>query len=55
MAAIGVFLTFATPLSCALFPQNASIKVGSLETGAKDKLQSQGYKDVDFLYYNKGL
>ena len=44
-----------TPLCCALFPQNASIKVGGLETDAKDKLRKEGYDDSACVYYNKGL
>ena len=44
-----------TPLCCALFPQNASIKVGGLEKEARDKLVARGYVDADYLYYNKGL
>ena len=52
---VGIFLTFMTPLCCALFPQNASIKVGGVEKEARDKLVAQGYNDSDLLYYNKGL
>ena len=54
-AVVGVFLTFMTPLCCALFPQNSSIKVGSIEQGTKIELYRQGYNDTDYLYYNKGL
>ena len=53
--AVGIFLTFMTPLCCALFPQNASIKVGGVEIETRDKLKCLGYVDSDYLYYNKGL
>jgi len=52
---VGIFLTFMTPCCCALFPQNASIKVGGVEKEARDKLVALGYTDSDYLYYNKGL
>ena len=44
-----------TPLCCALFPQNASIKVGGVEKDTKDILNGKGYIDTEYLYYNKGL
>jgi len=48
----GLFLTFATPLGCAIFPQMASIHVDSLETDVRDRLKSQGH---EYVYFNKGL
>ncbi|KAL0811393.1 hypothetical protein ABMA28_009801 [Loxostege sticticalis] len=51
---VGLCVTFATPLCCALFEQRASIGVDSLEpelkTIAKNKFPSE--KE---LYFNKGL
>jgi len=52
---IGTCLTFATPMCCAIFPQKSSIKVGSLEDSAKEKLIAKGFKTTDYVYYNKGL
>jgi len=48
----GFFLTFMTPLGCAIFPQMASIHVDSLESDVRDRLKSQGH---EYLYFNKGL
>lgn len=52
---IGTCLVFATPMCCAIFPQKSSINVGSLEAPTKEKLLKDGYKETDFVYYNKGL
>jgi hypothetical protein len=52
---IGTCLTFATPMCCAIFPQKSSIKVASLEESAKEKLLKDGFKESDYVYYNKGL
>ena len=53
IALCGVFLTFATPLCCAIFSQKASIHVDSLEPEVKSRLKEKGYND--YLYFNKGL
>ncbi|XP_065210791.1 sideroflexin-1 [Planococcus citri] len=50
----GVFLTFATPMCCALFPQTYPIAIHKLET----EIQENGKKlnPVPLIaYYNKGL
>lgn len=49
---VGLFLVFATPMCCALFPQKSSMKVSSLEQELQDKLKGRPDKRV---YYNKGL
>ena len=49
----GFFLTFATPLCCAIFPQMASIHVDSLEADVRDRLRLHGH--TGYLYFNKGL
>jgi len=49
----GAFLTFATPLCCAIFPQLTSIHVDSLEPEVSARLKNQGHHD--YLYFNKGL
>lgn len=51
----GVFLTFTTPMCCALFPQKSSIKVSSIEDKVKQKLLRDGMKETDRVYFNKGL
>lgn len=52
---IGTCLVFATPMCCAIFPQKSSIKINSLESDVKDKLIKDGFKENDYVYYNKGL
>lgn len=52
---IGTCLVFATPMCCALFPQKSSIRISKLEPELKDKLVKDGYKEDDYVYYNKGL
>ena len=49
----GIFLTFATPLCCAIFSQKASIHIDSLEPDVKCRLEEKGYSG--YLYFNKGL
>ena len=50
---LGLILTFATPLCCAIFSQKAAIHVDSLEYDVQDRLKAKGYKE--YLYFNKGL
>jgi len=52
---IGTCLVFATPMCCAIFPQKSSIQISKLETDVKEKLLRDGYKEHDYVYYNKGL
>ena len=49
----GFVLTFATPLCCAIFEQQASIPVESLEPEVRDRLKAKGHTGL--VYYNKGL
>lgn len=51
---IGVFLVFATPLCCALFPQKSSLAVSSLEPELREKLENLP-TPVRTVYFNKGL
>ena len=51
---VGVMITFATPLCCALFPQKSSIAVSHLEQELQDKLKELGKSDKR-VYFNKGL
>lgn len=52
---VGFFLVFATPLCCALFPQNSSLDVTRLEKAAQDKIKEIHDKPVQRVYFNKGL
>ncbi|XP_063721591.1 sideroflexin-3-like [Symsagittifera roscoffensis] len=51
----GVFLVFATPLCCALFPQQSSLSFNKLEPNLKEQARSAGLNEKSFVYFNKGL
>ncbi|XP_013185031.1 sideroflexin-1-3 isoform X2 [Amyelois transitella] len=51
---VGLCVTFATPLCCALFSQTASISVDSLEPELKELAKKKFSRYKEF-YYNKGL
>lgn len=55
MLLVGTCLLICTPLCCAIFPQVSSTNVGKLEPSLKEKLEKDGYKATDLVYYNKGL
>lgn len=50
----GFFLTFATPMCCALFPQKSPIKVTKLEKEIQEAAVNLPSKP-QIAYYNKGL
>lgn len=53
---VGLCLTFATPLACAVFKQRAEIKYDNLEDEIKEKLKQKFGPEVpQTLWYNKGL
>ncbi|CAF0943934.1 unnamed protein product [Didymodactylos carnosus] len=51
----GVFLVFATPMCCALFPQKSSMTVAKLDPKLREKLLHDGMNDNQRVYFNKGL
>ncbi|KHJ43003.1 tricarboxylate carrier [Trichuris suis] len=51
---VGIFLTFATPLCCALFPQKSSIAVSELEPSLRERISRLPHHP-ELLYFNKGL
>lgn len=54
LSLVGLCVTFATPLCCALFSQTAAIAVDSLEADLKEIVKKK-HPQVKELYYNKGL
>lgn len=55
IALCGVSLTFATPLCCAIFEQQAKISVDKIETEIRDHVRSKFGPETKVLVYNKGL
>ncbi|KAL7061547.1 hypothetical protein AAHC03_0516 [Spirometra sp. Aus1] len=54
----GLFLTFTTPMCCALFPQTSSIAFSKLEKDLQAKILEKRPQDLPppaYVYYNKGL
>ncbi len=51
---VGLCLSFATPLGCALFPQNSSMTVEWIEDPTRSRIQ-QEHPSVKMVYFNKGL
>ncbi|XP_036096594.1 sideroflexin-1 isoform X3 [Molossus molossus] len=51
---VGFCLVFATPLCCALFPQNSSMSVTSLEAELQAKIR-ESHPELRRVYFNKGL
>lgn len=54
VALCGAILTFATPMCCALFPQQSSIAVSSAEPDIQEAMRRKGLT-ADRVYFNKGL
>lgn len=54
IALVGVILSFATPLCCAIFPQTNSIGLSSLEADLQESIRKNDDK-IDHVYFNKGL
>ncbi|ENN81932.1 hypothetical protein YQE_01643, partial [Dendroctonus ponderosae] len=56
LGVLGICLTFATPLACALFKQKASLPFFRLEDELKDKVaKEQDISKIDRVFFNKGL
>ena len=50
----GFALVFSNPMCCALFPQQAAIKISDLEPELQDKVRKL-VPAASVLYFNKGL
>lgn len=55
VAVITASLTFALPVSIAVFPQEARFEADSLEPELHNLRLKDGSRDVKYLYANKGL
>ena len=53
VALVGINLAMSTPLCCALFPQESSLEISSLETSIQEKAKSMNI--TGSAYFNKGL
>ena len=54
VAVCGLFLTFTTPMCCALFPQTSSMDISSLEPEIQEVMRSMASRPTK-AFYNKGL
>ncbi|KAK3714545.1 hypothetical protein QZH41_014218 [Actinostola sp. cb2023] len=52
---VGLCLVFATPLCCAIFPQQSSLKVKHLEPHLQELIKEKYGDSLDHVYFNKGL
>ncbi|EDO48679.1 predicted protein [Nematostella vectensis] len=52
---VGFCLVFATPLCCAIFPQQSSIAVSHLEPELQAKIREKYGDSLDAVFFNKGL
>lgn len=55
LGALGLCLTFATPLACAFFKQKASISFDQLEPELKESIKKQSKSIPTEVFFNKGL
>jgi len=54
IALSGLCLSFSTPACCALFPQESSLPVSSLEPELQDKIKKE-HPGLQKIFFNKGL
>nr|XP_039252417.1 sideroflexin-2-like [Styela clava] len=51
----GVVLLVMVPISCALFPQISKYKFSKLEPEVQESIRAKLGKELDYVYFNKGL
>lgn len=54
LALVGLSVSIATPLCCALFEQRASLNINSIEPDLKEIMEKK-FNKQDKVYFNKGL
>ncbi|XP_039247571.2 sideroflexin-2-like [Styela clava] len=52
---VGGFLLFMVPIACSLFPQKCKYRFSKLEPEVQESIRAKLGKELDYVYFNKGL